>query len=177
MAKTNLLIVEDDPIQQDLMRAFLESFSQISIVGFVNSGDELIRTVTQPNHQIDALLLDIDLGEGKSGLESYSILRFRGVQLPTVIVTGNVPDASYTSDLGIVDVLQKPFTPQRFRQGIEKLRSHIDYQKFQRDGGILVPIVYEQIIQLPPSEIYSLNRSTGTLSYIPYTNLLRLKYL
>ncbi|MDF2572620.1 MAG: hypothetical protein K0R55_4224 [Sporomusa sp.] len=157
----NLLIAEDEPFQQDLLLMNLKACEFVHVVDMVKNGDDLIRKVTS-TPAINALLLDLNLGTGRGGLESYAALRLRGKELPAVLVTGMIPEASYTYDLGIIDIVEKPFTPFRFRQAIEKLSKHIDYQNFIRHGGLYIPVFSQDIEQLVPAEVLfieSLNRT------------------
>ncbi len=157
----DVLIAEDDELQQELLEGYLAPFQHIRIVGKASTGDELISLATlTPN--LTAMIVDIHLGEGRGGLESYSILKMRGVNLPTILITGMAPHASVTYDLGIVDIVEKPYTEKRLRQAIEKLQNHIAYQRFMEAGGLFVPIFGEEIHQLTPEEILyieSINRT------------------
>ncbi|SMC89711.1 LytR/AlgR family response regulator transcription factor [Sporomusa malonica] len=157
----NLLIAEDEPFQQELLLMNLKPFDFVHVVDMVKNGDELIhKATTIPN--INALLLDLNLGKGRGGLESYAALRLRGKELPAVLVTGVIPEASYTYDLGVIDIVEKPFTPFRFKQAVERLSKHIDYQNFVQHGGLYIPVFSQDIEQLVPSEVLfieSLNRT------------------
>lgn len=155
-----LLIVEDDPFQQELLLSYLKPYPFIHILDIVKTGDEFIQKATL-HSDISAVLLDLHLGEGRGGLESYSILRFRGRNIPAILITGSVPEASYTYDLGIIDILEKPFTQIRFQQSIEKLCHHINYNRFLLNGGLYIPVYNQEIIQVTPSEVLfieSINR-------------------
>lgn len=155
-----LLIVEDDPIQQELLLAYLKPFPFIHILDVVKTGDEFIQMATIHSN-LSAVLLDVNLGEGKGGLDAYSILQFRGKKVPAILVTGEAPEASYTYDLGIVDIVEKPFTQYRFKQSIEKLCDYLSYQTFVQNGGFYVPVYNDNIEQLAPCDILfieSLNR-------------------
>ncbi|WP_301169429.1 LytR/AlgR family response regulator transcription factor [Brevibacillus nitrificans] len=157
----NVLIAEDDELQLEVLEGYLATHEHIRIAARAQTGDELIAQATLRT-DLSAMILDIHLGEGRSGLESYSILKMRGVHLPTILVTGMAPHASVTYDLGIVDIVEKPYTAKRLRQAIEKLQSHIDYQSFVKSGGLYVPIFAEEILQKTPDDILyieSINRT------------------
>lgn len=157
----NLLIAEDDELQLELIEGYLAPFSHIRIVGKARTGDELISLATL-TPDLTAMIVDIHLGEGRGGLESYSILKLRGVHLPTILITGMAPHASVTYDLGIVDIVEKPYTEKRFRQAVEKLQNDISYQRFIEAGGLYVPVCGEEILQMTPADILyieSINRT------------------
>lgn len=157
----NVLIAEDDELQQELLEGYLAPYEQVRIVAKASTGDELIAQATlAPN--LTAMIIDINLGAGRGGLESYSILKMRGVNIPTILITGMAPHASVTYDLGIVDIVEKPYTERRFRQAMEKLQNHINYQSFMESGGLFVPIFAEEIFQKTPADILyieSINRT------------------
>ncbi len=156
-----LLIAEDEPAQQELLLLYLQDFDYVRVVDIVKTGDELIQRVTTDSN-VNALLLDLKLGEGRSGLDSYSTLRFRGKNIPAILVTGAIPEASYTYDLGIIDIVEKPFTAFRFKQSIEKLCNHMKYQAFVEHGGVYIPIYNQDIQLLTPADILfieSVNRT------------------
>lgn len=157
----NLLIVEDNPAQLSLLKAQLAALPQVKIIACVTSAKEYINTVTVSN-EINAVMLDEELGEPMNGLEAYGLLQIRGKKLPTLLMTGHVPSASHTADLGIVDTLEKPFTVSRLKAALEKLRHLIRYQQYLDSGGIFVPVISERIVQLLPEDIYfieSVNRT------------------
>lgn len=155
-----LLIVEDDPIQQELLLDYLKPYPFIHILDVIKTGDEFIEKATLYSN-LSAVLLDVHLGEGKGGLEAYSILQFRGKKVPAILVTGKAIEASYTYDLGIVDIVEKPFTQYRFKQSIKKLCDYLSYQTFVQNGGFYVPVYNDNIEQIAPCDILfieSLNR-------------------
>lgn len=159
--KLKILIAEDDELQQEMLAAYLETYEHVQIVGIVKTGEELIRQATL-NPDLSALIVDINLGEGKGGLESYSILKLRGLHIPAVLITGMAPHASFTYDLGIVDIVEKPYTAHRLKQAIEKIQNHIKYRTFMEEGGIYVPIFADDIMQKAPADILyieSINRT------------------
>lgn len=156
----NLLIVEDNHGQLELLKAQLSTIPNLGIVNCVSTAKEYIHELTINPH-INAVLLDEELEGNMNGLEAYGLLQIRGRKVPTVVMTGNVPSASHTADLDIVDTLEKPFTLDRLNMGLNKIRHHIHYRRFLASGGIFVPVISDQIFQLMPSDIVfieSLNR-------------------
>jgi len=157
----NVLIAEDDELQLELLEGYLAQDDLVRIAAKARTGDELIALATV-TPDLTAMIIDLHLGSGRGGLESYSILKLRGVNLPTILITGMSPQASVTYDLGIVDIVEKPYTAKRLRQAMEKLQSHIAYQSFVQAGGLYVPIFAEDILQKTPADILyieSINRT------------------
>lgn len=103
----NLLIVEDNPGQLSLLKDQLAVLPQVKIIACVTSAKDYINVLTV-NKEINAVMLDEELGEPMNGLEAYGLLQIRGIQVPTLLMTGHVPSASHTADLGIVDTWRSP---------------------------------------------------------------------
>lgn len=157
----NLLIVEDNPGQLALLKAQLAAVPNVSIIDCVTTAKQYISALTV-NNQINAVLLDEELEGNMNGLEANGLLQIRGRRVPTILMTGHVPSASYAADLGIIDTLEKPFTLDRLKMALNKFRQHIHHQRFLDSGGIFVPVISDRIIQLIPDDIYfieSINRT------------------
>lgn len=158
----HVLIVEDNPGQQELLKAQLDTIPNISVLNCVSNAKDYIDEVTV-NKQLNAVILDEELLGNMNGLEAYGLLKIRGSHLPTIVMTGNVPYASHTSDLGIIDTIEKPFTIERLTMGLNKIRQHIHYQQYLNSGGIFVPVISQKIIQLMPNEILFIESINRTL--------------
>ncbi|MED0709518.1 LytTR family DNA-binding domain-containing protein, partial [Aneurinibacillus aneurinilyticus] len=103
--------------------------------------------------EISALFIDYQLDGRMTGLDAYMILQQRGHTLPAVLITGEKLDANRTYDLGILDVVEKPYTPYRIQKAFEKLHAYLSYSHFSRNGGLYVPIHDQEIRMLMPSDI------------------------
>ncbi len=86
MARTyRILIVEDEPLIAEDIRAYLEE-NDFSVSGIAHTGDEALEMLeTSPP---DAILLDINLGEGPDGIAIAEEIRNRW-QLPFVFLTSH----------------------------------------------------------------------------------------
>ncbi len=149
----NILIAEDEKHEQDGIVEVLKQFDYINVVGVVSTGEELIQTAIV-NQDVTALLLDLNSDECKKGLNFYSQLIFKGRNLPAILITNNITEASYSHDLGIVDTIMRPFTNYRLEIAVSRIYHHIKYKSFVDNGGIFVPIVgNDDIIQVSLSDI------------------------
>ncbi|MBF6559384.1 MAG: sigma-54-dependent Fis family transcriptional regulator [Candidatus Binataceae bacterium] len=72
------------------------------------------------------LLLDLRLPE-KNGLEVLGEMRERGVQIPTVMISGEgeIADAVQAIKLGAYDYLRKPVDPPHLRVLLNNLKTHL----------------------------------------------------
>lgn len=170
----NVLIVEDNPGQLNLLMAQLASLPHVKIIDCVTTAKDYINVLTV-NNDINAVLLDEELNGHMNGLEAYGLLQIRGKQVPTILLTGHVPSASHAADLGIVDTLEKPFTQIRLNTALKKLGHHIHHQRFLASGGIFVPIISDQIIQLMPDDIYFIESINRTIYVHTHTNIYETK--
>lgn len=106
MADMRVLVVEDDPKMQALLRQGLEEngFS----VDLASTGEEALSTAAFTEH--DAILLDVML-PGVDGLAVCRRLRSSGSAVPILMLTarGSVGDRVRGLDEGADDYLAKPF--------------------------------------------------------------------
>ena len=113
-----VLIVDDEPNLRFVFRTALESS------GFqVDEADDglaaLLRLETFP---ADVVLLDLQM-PGVGGMDVLHRLRDAGDDVPVVIVTahGSVPDAVAAMQLGAIDFLAKPLTPEVLRGVVSEI--------------------------------------------------------
>jgi two-component system, LytTR family, response regulator len=109
-----VLLVEDDPVQQAVVRNFVERIPELELKAVVAcpfEAHELLTTST-----IDILLLDIGLPR-TSGFELLKQL----VSKPQVIIlTGDARHALEGFEHGVTDLLVKPYSFERFLRAIYK---------------------------------------------------------
>ncbi len=142
-SKTNnqLLVVEDDPLVTNILRAFLESAG--FAVRTAASGKEMLHTLGQA--PADLILLDLELPD-EDGLVLARQIR-QTSDVPIIIVTGrsSVEDRVVGLELGADDYITKPFEAQELvarinsvlrRSGRQKRK---EKQKQTVDGLEIVP--------------------------------------
>lgn len=100
-----ILILEDDPGVARLQRRRLEKAGYA--VAVAATGDEALGLVRAGG--VALLVLDFRLAAGEDGLEFYSLLKAEGLDLPVVLVTGYVDDATLIRALraGVRDYIFK----------------------------------------------------------------------
>lgn len=101
-----LLIVEDDPRLNDVLRRGLTERGHVVDVSF--DGEEADRLASAPMY--DAIVLDVNLPR-RSGLDVLRSLRARRTQTPVLILTSRdtAEDVIEGLDAGADDYLRKPF--------------------------------------------------------------------
>ncbi len=95
------------------------------------------------------LLLDLRLPQ-KDGIQVLSELREKGLQVPTVMISGEgeIPDAVQAIKLGAYDYLRKPVDPSHLRLLLNNLSTHLtvseENQRLRRrliNAGQLGPMI------------------------------------
>lgn len=101
-----LLIVEDEPINRELMSyALTDKVKHVSAVASAQAALAFVAT-----HEVDVVLSDIQMPD-IDGMELLSLLRQQLPDLPVIAITGNAlhHEQQLYSELGFNAVLAKPF--------------------------------------------------------------------
>jgi two-component system, LuxR family, response regulator FixJ len=113
-----ICIVDDDDAVADSLQALLESF------GFdVQSYGSKSEFLADERHRAAGCLLIDQHMPGTSGLDVVDNLRKRGIQLPTILISGRL-DASIRERairLGVRELLDKPVPASRLIQAIRAI--------------------------------------------------------
>ncbi len=114
-----VFVVDDDRAMRDSLRWLLDSVG-LPVRTYATAADFLAdHDPAQPG----CLILDVRM-PGMSGLDLQAELTRRGVELPTIIITGHaeVPMAVRAVKAGAIDFIEKPFSDQllldRVRQAL-----------------------------------------------------------
>jgi len=114
MSKVNCMIVEDEPVSQDLLRKYIDNLPQLTLVSVcsnaIEAGEELRKT------KVELMFLDINMPK-LSGSDFYASL----VNPPPVIFTTAYPEFAVNGfELSAIDYLVKPFPFERFAKAVGK---------------------------------------------------------
>jgi DNA-binding NarL/FixJ family response regulator len=88
--KFSILIVEDEPLIAEDIRGYLED-SGFEVLGLVHEGEEALELLK--SSQPDALLLDINLGDGMDGITLAGEIR-KNYDFPFVFLTSHADKAT-----------------------------------------------------------------------------------
>jgi two-component system, LytTR family, response regulator len=115
------VIVDDEPLARDLLRALLVEHEDIEIVAQCEDGEEAVSYLqTKP---VDLLFLDIQMPE-MGGFDVVEKLGLRQLP-PTVFVTAYHEHAVRAFDIHAVDYLTKPVDAERLALALERVREKI----------------------------------------------------
>lgn len=149
----NCLIVDDEPLAQDILEGYVHANDQISLYKKCSTAFEAFEILHE--QQIDLLFLDIKM-PGLNGIDFLKSLK----NPPAVIFTTAFSEYAVDSyDLEAVDYLLKPITQERFDKSLAKLfklqpvqiAEIRDYTYFKVSGKLMkinhLDILYAQSIK------------------------------
>ncbi|WP_261129891.1 response regulator [Bacillus sp. Marseille-Q3570] len=130
----NVLLIEDDPMVQEVNKQFIErvhGFKVIATSGNGKDGLELAKSL-QPN----LIVLDIFMPE-KDGLDLMKELRAQQMNIDVLVITAaNDKDTIRTMLLnGAIDYIIKPFKFERIKKALEKY--HLMHSELSEAGEIV----------------------------------------
>jgi len=122
MNEIRIMIVEDERPARDLLRTYLQEFSDLEIIGEFDNGFDGLKAINELKP--DAIFLDVQMPK-LTGFEMLEVLEHH----PEVIFTTAYDQFAIRAfERNAVDYLLKPFSKDRFRGAISKLRSRMESQ-------------------------------------------------
>lgn len=116
----DVLIIEDDLILALSMELMLKKMGFNKILK-CTTGEEAIGMVNQNN--LDLLLVDIQLGEGISGIDAVKAIQ-KTHDIPALYVTGNsdLYNREMASETRYLSYLVKPITFRELKKAVEEIK-------------------------------------------------------
>lgn len=109
------LIVDDEPIAQDILKKFSQKVPYLDLVGICDDAIAALQAVQE--QQPDLIFLDIQMPE-MTGVEMLRILRQKDIQI--IFTTAYHEYALEGYELDVVDYLLKPIGFERFLKAVTK---------------------------------------------------------
>ncbi len=144
-AKWRVLVVDDEPINLQIMQQVLQDYYQLA---FVKSGDKAIEVARKM--QPDLILLDIVMPE-MDGYEVFRILRRdeKTKDIPVIFVTSMGESEAKGLALGAVDYITKPINPPVVRARVSThLALKLAKEELRNQNIILEEKVFERTRQI-----------------------------
>lgn len=113
------LIIDDEDLARERVRALLELERDVDIVGECSNGFEAIRAIEQ--HDPDLIFLDVQMPQ-IDGFGVLEAVRDRPHLPAVVFVTAYDSYALKAFEVHALDYLLKPFDRERFRAAVERVR-------------------------------------------------------
>ncbi|KHF27569.1 MULTISPECIES: response regulator [unclassified Anoxybacillus] len=114
-----ILLVEDDPMVQQINKKFVAQVEGVSVVGTAANGEDALEKLEKLRP--DLILLDVYMPK-MDGIQTIRLFRERGYQVDVIIVSA-ASDAETIQTMlrnGVVDYIIKPFQFERLKQAIER---------------------------------------------------------
>lgn len=127
-----VIIVEDERPARDLLRAYLEGYPEVEIMGEYDNGFDGLKAINEL--QPDAIFLDVQMPK----LTGFELLEVLEHQPEVIFTTAYDQFAIRAFEQNAVDYLLKPFSRERFREAIKKLDQRLEAkeQGVQEESGI-----------------------------------------
>ncbi|MGH7595280.1 MAG: LytR/AlgR family response regulator transcription factor [bacterium] len=119
--KIHTLIVDDEPLARERIRALLADEPDIEMIGECANGHEAVGAIQRDKP--DLLFLDVQMPE----LDGFDVLQMIGAErMPAIIfVTAYDQYALRAFDVHALDYLLKPFDRERFQKALQRARLQI----------------------------------------------------
>ncbi|MBX7120707.1 MAG: LytTR family DNA-binding domain-containing protein [Opitutaceae bacterium] len=130
-----VLIVDDEPLARAKARSLFSHAVDFRIVGEASNGHDAIRLVRELKP--DVLLLDIEMPP--SG--GFEVIRMLGEEVPHCVIfaTAHPQHAIEAFEVDVLDYLLKPYSEERFKYALERVRRRLPEQEAAKveDVGVL----------------------------------------
>ncbi len=119
MKTLRAIIADDEELARRILREYLSKESDIEIAAECPNGFEAVKSVNELRP--DVLFLDVQMPK----LDGFEVLELVEPEVAVVFVTAFDQYAMKAFDAAAVDYLLKPFTTDRFRAALERVRARL----------------------------------------------------
>lgn len=118
----SVLLIEDDPMVQEVNRQFIEQVDGFKVIGHAPNGLEGIEFVRA--HEPDLVILDMYM-PNQDGLTTLQQIRSEGFNTDIIAVTAasDMETVRRVLQHGAIDYIMKPFKFERIKQALENYLS------------------------------------------------------
>src|SRR5260221_9985859 len=117
--RIDCIIVEDEPLAQERIGAYLEKLPFMNLVGVFDGAIEAMAFL-QAGNNVDLIFLDINMGDF-SGIQLLESVK---ISSQVIVSTAYHEYALKGYELNVTDYLLKPYTFERFLQAVDKVQSN-----------------------------------------------------
>ncbi len=110
------VIVDDEELARQLLREYLRSIGGVEVIAECANGFEAVKTIAE--RKPDLVFLDVQMPK----LDGFEVLELIDSQVAVIFVTAYDQYAMRAFDANAVDYLLKPFSEDRFRKALERVR-------------------------------------------------------
>ncbi|AOT69091.1 response regulator [Geosporobacter ferrireducens] len=121
MKEISVLIVEDDPMVQEINKRFIAKLKDFRVLAVASHGEEALKMLETVKPQL--ILLDIFMPR-VDGLTTLKEIRKRGVNSDVILITADksVQTVQEAIRYGVVDYIIKPFKFDRFKEALQNYK-------------------------------------------------------
>lgn len=117
--KLRAVIADDEELARRLLREYLKAEPDIEIVAECGNGFEAVKAINE--QKPDVIFLDVQMPK----LDGFEVLEVVDSEAAVVFVTAFDQYAMRAFDAAAVDYLLKPFTTERFRASLDRVRARL----------------------------------------------------
>ncbi len=129
------ILIDDEPLAREIVKEYLEGFTQITIVAECNDGFEGLKAIQF--HQPDVVFLDIQMPK-INGFEMLELVENH----PSVIFTTAFDEYAIRAfEANAIDYLLKPFGKERFDKALNKWLDQRNPEDTKRQTQALIDTV------------------------------------
>ena len=112
------VVIDDEPLARNIVKEYLQSYPDISVVKECNDGFEGVKAITE--HHPDLIFLDVQMPK----INGFEMLELVEPAPPVIFTTAFDEFAIKAFESHAVDYLLKPFSKERFDKAMQKWKSN-----------------------------------------------------
>ncbi|MBS1771840.1 MAG: response regulator transcription factor [Bacteroidetes bacterium] len=132
-----VVIIDDEPLARQLIRAFLQSHKEMEVVAECGDGFEGFKTIQEVNP--DLVFLDVQMPK----LNGFEMLELLEKPVSVIFTTAFDEYAMKAFEANAVDYLLKPISKERFEKAVEKWLQLNTTKQVQNLEGLSPNNIYE----------------------------------
>ncbi len=113
------VIVDDEELARHLLREYLQQAGGVEVIAECANGFEAVKTIAE--HKPDLVFLDVQMPK----LDGFEVLELIDPAVSVIFVTAYDQYAMRAFDANAVDYLLKPFSADRFKKALERVRQRL----------------------------------------------------
>jgi two-component system LytT family response regulator len=149
------IIVDDEPLAREILREYLLADEECELVAECANGFEAVKAVAE--HDPDLLLLDIQMPK----LDGFEVLELLDRSPVVVFVTAHDDYALRAFEVHALDYLLKPFSQERFRQVLERVKRTLLRPEREPVAGLA------NTLRATPLQRIVIRLEDGTIQVVP----------
>jgi two-component system, LytTR family, response regulator len=153
------VIVDDEPPAREIIREFLSADEEFEIVAECANGFEAVKAVSE--QEPDVLFLDVQMPK----LDGFEVLALLDRSPLVVFVTAHDEHALRAFEVHALDYLLKPFSEERFRAVLQRVREHAGRQA----RAPVAPL--GEALRAKPLQRIVIRNADGTIEVVPVSRV------